>query len=366
MVYVQPRAPGANYWLSMSRYAARLAALLPATTHVTTAQASHVNMPRRFRPFFRRYRDFPPLPDRWPGGIDLVHFTDIYVVPHARRFDAARVGTVHDMIPLEFRKWWPPSGIYAAAVFERSLRSLKHLDIVIAPSENSRQRLLAATDLDEGRVHRVPVPVPEVFSPVPGPHERAPGTILSVGTIAEYKNIPGLLYAFAQPALKGARLIRIGSPFGPELLALARQLGVEGRIEERGFVSDEDLLFAMRECSVLAQPSFSEGFGMPVAEAMACVMPVVVSDGGALPEVAGGAGKIVTFHQRAPAAKPNLDDARDFAAAVAEVLDDRALQARMSEAGQREVERFRPAVVREQLKVAYCAALTSATRRSEA
>jgi glycosyltransferase involved in cell wall biosynthesis len=53
---------------------------------------------------------------------------------------------------------------------------------------------------------------------------------------------------------------------------------------------DEDLAREMASAAVLCLPSFSEGFGLPALEAMACATPVVVGDGGALPEVVGDAG----------------------------------------------------------------------------
>lgn len=365
VVFVQPRSPGPNAWLSMSRYTARMAGLLPPGVEVDTVRATHVNMRRPFRWMWGRYRGLAPLPRRWPGGFDLVHFTDAYVSPHADRFDTARVTTIHDMMPFEFRRQWPPKESWAYALFRRSLGSLDRVDVTIAPSETTRRAVLEATSLAPGRVVTVAIPLPKEIEPAPG-ELRTPGTILSVGTTAPYKNLPVLLYALAQPDLRGARLVRIGSPLDRKLSALARRLGVDGRIEELGFVDDEHLLRALRTCSVMAQPSFSEGFGMPVAEAMATGLPVVVSNGGALPEVAGAAGKVIPLRDLAPGRRPNIDDARDFARALAEVLETPTLAASMSAAGIRESERFREGPLGEQLLAAYATAIEFAKARTGA
>ncbi len=117
------------------------------------------------------------------------------------------------------------------------------------------------------------------------------------------------------------RLTVVGSlREGPTKAALKRT----GLMEQVDFVSGlstEELVNLYRRCSVFVSASRFEGFGLPAAEAMACAAPVIVSNGGALPEVAGDAG-IVT-----PAEDPTrLCDALDM------VLGDDALRAQMSKA----------------------------------
>jgi glycosyltransferase involved in cell wall biosynthesis len=102
---------------------------------------------------------------------------------------------------------------------------------------------------------------------------------------------------------------------------------------------------------------------MPVAEAMAAGLPVVSSDGGALPEVVGAGGVVVKFRKHVPG-PPDLDDARDFASALAQVLGAPSRQAELSAAGISESERFRRGPVRAHLLTAYSAAMDAARRRS--
>ena len=93
-------------------------------------------------------------------------------------------------------------------------------------------------------------------------------------------------------------------------------------MEWLGYVSDERRLELYRAASMLVMPSFDEGFGLPALEAMTLGVPVVAADRGSLPEVLGGAGRLV-----------DPDDHAGMAAAMRSVLTDAAERRRMSDAG---------------------------------
>jgi glycosyltransferase involved in cell wall biosynthesis len=347
----------------MTKYAAGIASAMEPVSAVECVSATHLNMPPPFRWAFPRYRHVKRMPRRWPEQLDLVHFTDVFVAPHAGRFPGCpRVSTLHDMIPMEHARTWPVSPLRWRLAFLRSLRSLKRSDAIVTPSENTKREYLAQVDEDPARVHVVPVVVPDYVQPPPPGVLREQRTILIVGTTAPYKNVPVLLHALSDKALGDVRVIRVGGPFRGEYARLADKLGVAGRFEFRQDISEEELIRLYQKATVLAQPSLTEGFGMPVAEAMAAGLPVVSSDGGSLPEVGGAAARIVPFRQHHPG-PPDLDDARDFGRALAEVLDDGAARARMSEAGIAESTRFRATAVREALLTAYASAQDALERR---
>jgi glycosyltransferase involved in cell wall biosynthesis len=347
----------------MTKYAAGLAEVLEPIADVESVATTNINMPPPFRRLFSRYRGIARLPRHWPGQVDLVHFTDVFVAPHADRFDCTRVATLHDMIPMEHAKILRWVSLRWRLAFLRSLKSLDRSDAIVVPSENTRREFLQHVDYDVSRIHVVPVLVPDAIRPPGLETTRDAATILSVGTTARYKNIPVLLHALACPDLSGARLVRVGTALSRAHWQLADRLGVQDRIEERVAVSEEDLIRLYQTATVLAQPSLTEGFGMPVAEAMAAGLPVVVSDGGSLPEVAGPAGRIVPFRQHL-SGPPNLDDAADFGLALAEVIANPAERALMTAAGITEAERFRIPAVRERLLAAYAAAGDVAKRET--
>ena len=110
---------------------------------------------------------------------------------------------------------------------------------------------------------------------------------------------------------------------------LARELGLEGRLHEVGFVADEDLagLYSAAECLVL--PSWYEGFGIPIIEAMACGCPVVTSTGGSCPEVAAGAALL---------AAPG--DPESIANSITRVLDEPDVRRECIEKGIRRAKEF--------------------------
>lgn len=349
----------------MSLYADRIRMVLEPDVTVTSASASHLNIPDPLRRLLPSHRRFPPLPNRWQEPVDLVHLTDIYIGVHARRFDATRVTTVHDVIPLDHATWWPIAHARWRLSFMRSVRGLKRPDLVITPSEDARTRLLEHTSLDPERVMAVPILVPETITPPPPGEPRRENVVLSIGTTAPYKNLDLLFHALARPELRHVRLVRVGSKLDFELPALVRKLRLDGRIDDLGEVSEERLIELLHTSTVLAQPSQDEGFGMPVSEAMASGLPVVASDGGAIPEVLAGAGRVVPIRKKGPG-PTNMDDVRDYATALAEVLADPAERARLAAAGIEQSARFRREPVRAALLEAYGAATAFAKARNGA
>jgi glycosyltransferase involved in cell wall biosynthesis len=159
-----------------------------------------------------------------------------------------------------------------------------------------------------------------------------PGPIvLSVGPKRPNKNQLGLVRAL--PGLPGdAVLVLAGgerTPYEDEVRAEAARLGVAGRVAVPGFVAQADLEGLYAAATVVAVPSFNEGFGLPVLEAMARGVPVACSDRGSLPEVAGDAA--VLFDPAEP---------RSIGEALRRVLGDAALRADLVARGRRRPEAF--------------------------
>lgn len=133
--------------------------------------------------------------------------------------------------------------------------------------------------------------------------------IIYVGGLAPHKNILGLVQGFAGALNKGGlddlHLALVGDPKGDGFhsnyeqicaMAAADPL-LRGRVHFTGYVSDDDLVALYSDALAATMPSFSEGFGLPAIEAMACGIPVLSSHAASLPEVVGDAGLYFDPHQ---------------------------------------------------------------------
>lgn len=171
---------------------------------------------------------------------------------------------------------------------------------------------------------------------------------LSVATIEPRKNILSTIRAFAEMTTGSSRtdyrLVLAGAQgwLDQEVLQQAiLESGVEERIVVTGYVPDEDLAPLYANAVAFVFPSFYEGFGLPVLEAMQCGAPVIVSDRGSLPEVVGDAGIIV-----------DPDDVTAIATAMARVADDEAFAARCREASALRAQSFSWSAFREDVLAA--------------
>lgn len=153
----------------------------------------------------------------------------------------------------------------------------------------------------------------------------APGTI-TVGFLGRLVPEKGLLVLLDALARDPRLRLRVGGtgPLGAELPSLAAAAGVGGRVDLLGAIDPGDIPEFLRSLDVLAvpslpTPSWTEQFGRVAVEAMACGVPVVSSDAGALPDVVGGAGIVVPG-----------GDAAALADALAEAAGPRAAELRAS------------------------------------
>ncbi|RWX72873.1 MAG: glycosyl transferase group 1 [Candidatus Methanosuratincola subterraneus] len=154
-----------------------------------------------------------------------------------------------------------------------------------------------------------------------GMSKRKARTVLFVGRLV-YEKGPHLLVEAAS-LLKDCRVIIVGDgAMRPYLEGLARKLGVSDRVTFTGHVDDETLLSIYEEASVLVIPSLYEPFGIVVLEAMSLGIPVIVSNTGGLDEIITDGRDGLKFQSGSP---------EELAKAIARILDDEGLRARLVE-----------------------------------
>lgn len=211
---------------------------------------------------------------------------------------------------------------------------------IVTVSEDARRQIVRALHVPESAVHVVPEGPGAVFVPAAS-REAVTATVarrglpagvplvLYVGGISPHKNLDGLVRAMAHLGDRSWHLALVGDTAGdgfhacaPQIEALAKELGLAQRVTFTGYVPDDDLVDLYGAATMLVLPSMSEGFGLPVVEAMACGLPVAASRRGSLPEVVGDAGLL--FDPGEP---------RDVARAVGALLEDAELRGRLRQAG---------------------------------
>jgi glycosyltransferase involved in cell wall biosynthesis len=256
----------------------------------------------------RSLRFFEPQA-RLPRVIDRVSPTLTHFLAHddaAYRLRSPYVVTVHDTVSFDV------ADLYGAVQKTKNRivgwfgqRNIERAAYCIADSEHTRKDVIRRFRVDPDRVRVVHLAADDhLFQPVSADRiadvrrrlDLPDRFILYVGGIDPRKNVPGLIRALASfrgtdldavPLLMAGN-VRSQAEF-PELEALIRTERLEDRIRLLGFVDDPTLAALYAACSVFAFPSFYEGFGLPVLEAMASGAPVVTTRRSSIPELGGEA-----------------------------------------------------------------------------
>lgn len=269
------------------------------------------------------------------AGCDLVHSL-ASTAPSVGPFK--RIATIHDLNYLLV----PDAHFGLRALGMRALvpLSARRSDRVIAVSENTRDDIVQRLGVAVEKIDVVPNGLGRlpVVAPTPAATLRARlglgdrPVLLSLSAKRPHKNLAGLLDALAtiEPDRRPVAVLPgYPTPYEQELRDRAAHLGLSADVRFLGWLPDADVegLFAL--AGAFVYPSFYEGFGLPVLEAMARGVPVACADRSSLPEVAGDAALL--FDPGDPSA---------IAVAVMRLLDDAALAARLVEAGRAQAAAF--------------------------
>ncbi len=252
-------------------------------------------------------------------GIDLFHAT-FNIMPAG--LPVPCVTTIHDIMWLTNPNWCRagPRGIIERAFYGHGIRrALRSSRVIATVSRASADAIATYAPSAAARTHVTLSGVSPRFRPIVADtgEMEALGVvpdrpfILTVGQYAPYKNHEGALRGFAlafgdRPDIDLVLVQRTGKATH-RLLELARLLGVEKRVRLVPTISEHALLSLYAKAKALLHPSFCEGFGNPVAEAMACGCPVITSDRSAMPEVTAGAALLADPYDPASIARHLID-----------------------------------------------------------
>jgi glycosyltransferase involved in cell wall biosynthesis len=258
--------------------------------------------------------------------LDVVQAFHPLLIPSRR---AARLVTIHDLNFLdqtefterEIRRDYPA----LAPVHAR------RADHIIVNSQTTANDVQSRFGIDPSRMT---VCTPGAPRWAPRRDEPQPGCILFLGTLEPRKNLGVLLDAYerlltTQAAPPPLVLAGGATDLAADIIARTARPPLAGHVELPGYIEPGVREALYRRATILVMPSHTEGFGIPVLEAMTVGVPVVVANRGALPEVSGKAG--VRFEP---------DDAAELASCLAGLLDSRERRQALREAGWTQAQRF--------------------------
>lgn len=302
--------------------------------------------------------------------VDIIHYPwfDFFFHTLPLRRVAPTVVTIHDVIPLIFKEHYPV-GLKGKINFLLQKAALKNCQAFITDSDASKQDIIKHLKLESEKVFPIPLAAEERFKLLSDTKllyakrklNLPDRYLLYVGDANWVKNIPFLIKAFRKlknisSDMNDLKLILVGGVFlkrvndinHPELesLKLANKLieeqGLEESIVRVGNLEKDELAAFYNLASAYVQPSFYEGFGLPVLEAFACGVPVVCSNGGSLPEVGGDAALFF-----------NPQNLNQFINLLREVLQNMSLREKLIKLGLKQAEKFSWQKVVDETKAVY-------------
>jgi len=255
-------------------------------------------------PFFKILWEQIFLPfSLWKNNIKLYHapgFTLPLWKPNNTRF----VVTIADMTFFshpEYHTWWKVLYFQSLIPF-----SLKKADAIITISKNTKEDILQMQKIriSKEKIHAIPLGVDEHFTvqkeknsmSILKKYQITTPYILFVGMLEPRKNVVGLIEAFVKISNKKMHKLVIVGKKGwkyHSIFQKVKELHLEKEVIFVGYVPDEDLPALYNTATCFVYPSFYEGFGIPVLEAMACRCPVITSKNSSLEEIGGDAAIFV-------------------------------------------------------------------------
>ena len=269
-------------------------------------------------------------------NLDLIHFPNLFGGSSLHP-SIKQVATVQDLTPLLFPSMHPQHRVWASRILTR--RTLKRTNRIIVPSRATGRDLVEAGLASEDRIVCIPHGVNPMFRHEEGTSDLAARYqlerpfILTVGVLEPRKNHLMLLEVLRALHDRGHRLdlVIIGRPGWrwKNPLTMPKFRDLWPWVKVLSDVPDLDLAKFYNRAEMFIYPSFYEGFGLPILEAMACGAPVIASSVSSLPEVGGPAALL------ADPASP-----REFIAQALRLLEDKDLRSQVVDTGLRHVQQF--------------------------
>lgn len=290
----------------------------------------------------------------WRNNIQLYHSTG-FTLPFFKPKKIKHVVTIADMTFFShsiYHIWWKVWYFRYMIPY-----ALKKADRVITISESTKEDILKMIKISSKKIKSIYLGVDAHLTPQKerGQQKRLEKYsitrpyILFVGMLEPRKNIMGLIRAYAQVKEKDSHhLVLVGKKGWKyeDIFMTVKELGLQNMVHFLGYVPDEDLSSLYSSATCFVYPSFYEGFGIPVLEAMACGCPVITSNNSSMKEIAGNAAVLID-----PENKEAIADAIEL------VISNKKEQERMRKAGLLHVKKFRWETMAQETKNLYASVL---------
>ena len=277
-------------------------------------------------PLKRVYWDLPALTKK--NALDMIHTQSVLPAP----VSCKRLVTVHDVLYERFPQYFSPVFRARSKVLMRYAAA--NADHLFTVSEYSRNEISELYRIPAERISviynganttRLAAPAASDAQVLANRNLAAKGYILSVGRLEPRKNHDTLIRAYALLEENAPPLVIVGQrDFRfTGIFERIKELHLDGRIRIFEDVTDQELPALYRHAAVFAYPSFAEGFGMPVVEAMAAGAAVVASNNTGIAEIASH-GEVLLV---------NPHNVEEVAQAIRRLLKDSAFKESLIRAG---------------------------------
>ncbi|MEA5513691.1 glycosyltransferase [Nodularia sp. UHCC 0506] len=258
------------------------------------------------------------------------------IVPDYKGFYKNVFVICYDLIPLIFAdKYLQDANMHS--LYMKRLKNISNADFIFAISESTRQDVIKYLNVSPKKVLNISGGISPFFRRVHTNEHKAwlknfadkfginKKFILYTGGEDWRKNVEGLLTAFSllpkslQECYQLVIACKVSEHFTKKITTLASKQGIDKSIVLTNYISDEELRALYSTCSLFVFPSFYEGFGLPLLEAMSCGAPCVASNNSSLPEIIGDENQLFD---------PNLPD--DIARIMQTILFNENLREKIS------------------------------------
>ena len=262
---------------------------------------------------------------------DVYVGTSTYYYPYFFFAPIKKVGILYDLVWKKYPETMEFGNKLRMRLF--TVRNMEKLDLLVSISANTKKDAYEILDI-ETRIEAIPLAadrkifykaaLPAVTS-VKKKYRITRPYLLSVCTLEPRKNLKALLEAFAGLRNRDTYQLVLAGMTGwieSEFFRMIAGSGIKDNVVLTGYIDNSELAPLYTGAEIFVFPSFYEGFGLPVLEAMQCGCPVITSNTSSIPEVAGAAALMID---------PESTDG--LRTAMEKVLKNTALKKQMSEKG---------------------------------